>query len=94
VRIHRSAGDGPRRADAARIKLRRRRPARASRRQRLGYDFCVRLRDDQARAIVTATRELAGQRARVRLFGSRLRDDVRGGDIDFGGASTTSCKHL
>jgi predicted nucleotidyltransferase len=42
----------------------------------------MRLSDDQARAIVTATRELAGPRARVRLFGSRLRDDVRGGDID------------
>jgi predicted nucleotidyltransferase len=54
----------------------------------------MRLSDDQARAIVTAMRELAGQRARVRLFGSRLRDDVRGGEVDSGGASTTSCKHL
>lgn len=42
----------------------------------------MRLSSEQARAIVTAARELAGPRARVRLFGSRLRDDVRGGDID------------
>jgi predicted nucleotidyltransferase len=54
----------------------------------------MRLSDDQARAIVTATRELAGPRARVRLFGSRLRDDARGGDVDFGGGSTSSCKQL
>ena len=42
----------------------------------------MRLSTDQARAIVTATRELAGPQASVRSFGSRLRDDVRGGDID------------
>jgi len=32
--------------------------------------------------ILTATRELAGPDASVRLFGSRLNDQVRGGDID------------
>lgn len=42
----------------------------------------MRLTDQQARAIVAATRELAGPDARVSVFGSRLRDDVRGGDID------------
>lgn len=31
---------------------------------------------------MTAARELAKPRARVRLLGSRLRDDIRGGDID------------
>lgn len=36
----------------------------------------------QARAIVSTARELAGPGASVRLFGSRLRDEVRGGDID------------
>ena len=32
--------------------------------------------------ILTATRELAGPDASVRLFGSRLNDQARGGDID------------
>ena len=41
----------------------------------------MRLSDDQARSIVTATRELAGPRAAVRLFGSHLRDHVRDGDV-------------
>lgn len=36
---------------------------------------------DQA-AIVRATAEVAGTDARVSLFGSRTRDDLRGGDID------------
>ncbi|MFW5910845.1 MAG: nucleotidyltransferase domain-containing protein [Thiohalospira sp.] len=34
---------------------------------------------DRIRELV---REAAGERAEVRLFGSRLRDDVRGGDLD------------
>jgi predicted nucleotidyltransferase len=42
----------------------------------------MRLSPDQTRAIVAATRELAGADARVRLFGSRLNDQLRGGDID------------
>jgi predicted nucleotidyltransferase len=42
----------------------------------------MRLSNEQVRAILTAARELAGPGASVRLFGSRLRDDVRGGDID------------
>ena len=42
----------------------------------------MRLNPDQSRAIVAATRDLAGADARVRLFGSRLNDDDRGGDID------------
>lgn len=42
----------------------------------------MRLSPDQARAIVLATQELAGSDARVRLFGSRLDDRARGGDID------------
>ena len=42
----------------------------------------MRLSADQARAIVAVATELAGPDARVRLFGSRLNDAVRGGDID------------
>jgi predicted nucleotidyltransferase len=42
----------------------------------------MRLTPDQSRAIVAAAAELAGTDARVRLFGSRLRDELRGGDID------------
>ena len=42
----------------------------------------MRLTREQCRVIVTATAELAGADARVRLFGSRLRDDLSGGDID------------
>ena len=42
----------------------------------------MRLTAQQAKAIVDAAADLAGADARVRLFGSRLRDDLRGGDID------------
>ncbi|MFN8898607.1 MAG: nucleotidyltransferase domain-containing protein [Pseudomonadota bacterium] len=42
----------------------------------------MRLSPDQARNIVRVARELAGEGVRVRLFGSRVRDDLRGGDID------------
>ena len=42
----------------------------------------MRLSPDQVHAIVATTRELAGSDARVRLFGSRTNDQLRGGDID------------
>lgn len=42
----------------------------------------MRLSDEQARLIVRTARELAGPQASVRLFGSRVRDELRGGDID------------
>lgn len=42
----------------------------------------MRLSPPQIQAIVAATAELAGADAQVRLFGSRLDDTLRGGDID------------
>ena len=42
----------------------------------------MRLTLEQSQAIVATTFELAGSDARVRLFGSRLRDELAGGDID------------
>lgn len=42
----------------------------------------MRLSPEQSSVIVAATRELAGADASVRLFGSRLDDQSRGGDID------------
>lgn len=42
----------------------------------------MRLSPDQVDAIVATTRELAGSDARVRLFGSRVNDQLLGGDID------------
>lgn len=42
----------------------------------------MRLSDTQTRHIVQATRDIAGPGATVRLFGSRLDDHRRGGDID------------
>ena len=42
----------------------------------------MRLTSHQIRAIVAATHELAGDDAQVRLFGSRLHDELKGGDID------------
>lgn len=42
----------------------------------------MRLSPDQVHAIVAATQELAGADAQVRLFGSRVDDQLRGGDID------------
>lgn len=42
----------------------------------------MRLTPDQMLAIVAATQALAGKDAQVRLFGSRLHDDLQGGDID------------
>ena len=42
----------------------------------------MRLTPDQTHAIVVTTQALAGKDAQVRLFGSRLHDGLRGGDID------------
>ncbi len=42
----------------------------------------MRLTEAQIRAIRRLSRETAGEAAVVRLFGSRLDDDARGGDID------------
>ena len=42
----------------------------------------MRLTPDQIRLIREATCEVFGPEARVRLFGSRLDDAARGGDID------------
>lgn len=42
----------------------------------------MRLNSDQARRIHDLAIEVAGDGARVRLFGSRLDDSRRGGDID------------
>lgn len=45
-------------------------------------DATVRLSPDDVEAIKTAAREAFGETAVVRLFGSRLDDAERGGDID------------
>ena len=42
----------------------------------------MRLTDHQARAIMQLAHEIAGERAQVRVFGSRLDDRARGGDLD------------
>lgn len=42
----------------------------------------MRLSEHDRAAIVRVTAELAGPGARVLLFGSRTRDDLKGGDID------------
>lgn len=42
----------------------------------------MRLRADEVEAIKATAVEVFGPGAVVRLFGSRVRDDVRGGDID------------
>jgi predicted nucleotidyltransferase len=42
----------------------------------------VRLTPKQISAIQETTSELAGSTARVWLFGSRVSDDARGGDVD------------
>ncbi|MCS4503435.1 hypothetical protein KBTX_02679 [wastewater metagenome] len=44
--------------------------------------YALRLSDDTAALIRRVVREEAEPNARVFLFGSRLRDDRRGGDID------------
>jgi len=42
----------------------------------------MRLQSHEVDAIRAAVREIFGPTARTRLFGSRTRDDLRGGDID------------
>lgn len=42
----------------------------------------MRLTAEQRRAIRDAARQVFGPSAQVKLFGSRLDDDARGGDID------------
>ena len=42
----------------------------------------MRLTDDQVEAIRRITVELAGGQVHVRVFGSRLDDSARGGDLD------------
>ena len=46
------------------------------------YTFGMRLSEHQRDVIRRATAELAGPSARVLLFGSRTRPELRGGDID------------
>jgi predicted nucleotidyltransferase len=42
----------------------------------------MRLTDEQIQSIRQLTREVAGDKAKVRVFGSRLDDTLRGGDLD------------
>lgn len=42
----------------------------------------MRLTSEQISAIRKGASQLAGETARVWLFGSRVRDDARGGDVD------------
>lgn len=42
----------------------------------------MRLSEHDKKAIRSVCAEIAGPDARVHLFGSRVRDDLRGGDID------------
>jgi predicted nucleotidyltransferase len=42
----------------------------------------MRLSDEQTRAIVRCVRQQFGTEAQVMLFGSRLNDSSRGGDVD------------
>ena len=42
----------------------------------------MRLTQPEIEAIVRAVGEVFGETARVRVFGSRVRDDLKGGDLD------------
>jgi predicted nucleotidyltransferase len=50
-------------------------------RQRL-YENPMRLTLQQIETIRQLTHRIAGDQARIRVFGSRLNDDARGGDLD------------
>lgn len=60
----------------------------------------MRLTSAEAEAIVRAVREVFGDTARVRVFGSRVHDDLKGGDLDLfveverGGASIANEQRL
>lgn len=60
----------------------------------------MRLTPVEIEAIRRAVREVFGEAARVRVFGSRVRDDLKGGDLDLfvevepGGASIASEQRL
>ena len=42
----------------------------------------MRLTRSEIEAVVRAVREVFGETARARVFGSRARDDLKGGDLD------------
>ena len=42
----------------------------------------MRLTDDQTQAIKQLAQQIAGEHVHVRVFGSRLDDSARGGDLD------------
>jgi predicted nucleotidyltransferase len=42
----------------------------------------MRLTDDQIQTIRQSARQIGGEQSRVRVFGSRLDDSARGGDLD------------
>lgn len=46
------------------------------------YNSLMRLTSEQVHAIHMSATQIAGEGARVWLFGSRVHDDERGGDVD------------
>ena len=42
----------------------------------------MRLTDDQIQAIRQSAQQIGGEQSHVRVFGSRLDDSARGGDLD------------
>jgi len=54
----------------------------------------MRLSDEERRVIRAACEEVFGPRATVRLFGSRVRDEARGGDLDLLVESDPSSNNL
>jgi len=54
----------------------------------------LRLSEEERRAIRAACEEVFGPRATVRLFGSRVRDEARGGDLDLLVESDPSSNNL